>query len=105
MYAIRSYYDNENCERQSHAAAPMIIIGDAFHNAIDGVVIAASFLSSKDRITSYNVCYTKLLRALYSKLQACRSKNNRLHGINQGHQLQNTGDRQTGDLFKSIKIT
>lgn len=39
---------NENCERQSHAAAPMIIIGDAFHNAIDGVVIAASFLSSKE---------------------------------------------------------
>ncbi|MDO9153494.1 MAG: ZIP family metal transporter [Paludibacter sp.] len=37
---------NTNCERQSHAAAPMIIIGDAFHNAIDGVVIAASFLTS-----------------------------------------------------------
>ena len=37
---------NENCERQQHAAAPMIIIGDAFHNAIDGVVIAASFLTS-----------------------------------------------------------
>lgn len=37
---------NNDCERQNHAAAPMIIIGDAFHNAIDGVVIAASFLSS-----------------------------------------------------------
>jgi len=37
---------NKDCERQNHAAAPMIIIGDAFHNAIDGVVIAASFLSS-----------------------------------------------------------
>lgn len=37
---------NIECERQSHAAAPMIIIGDAFHNAIDGVVIAASFLTS-----------------------------------------------------------
>ena len=37
---------DENCERQNHAAAPMIIIGDAFHNAIDGVVIAASFLTS-----------------------------------------------------------
>ncbi len=35
-----------DCERQNHAAAPMIIIGDAFHNAIDGVVIAASFLTS-----------------------------------------------------------
>ena len=37
---------DENCERQNHAAAPMIIIGDAIHNAIDGVVIAASFLTS-----------------------------------------------------------
>jgi zinc and cadmium transporter len=37
---------DEKCERQSHAAAPMIIIGDAVHNAIDGVVIAASFLTS-----------------------------------------------------------
>ena len=37
---------NKDCERQNHAAAPMIIIGDAFHNAIDGVVIAASFLTS-----------------------------------------------------------
>jgi zinc and cadmium transporter len=37
---------NKNCERQIHAAAPMILIGDAFHNAIDGIVITASFLSS-----------------------------------------------------------
>ena len=37
---------DENCARQNHAAAPMIIIGDAIHNAIDGVVIAASFLTS-----------------------------------------------------------
>lgn len=39
---------NQECERQNHAAAPMIIIGDAFHNAIDGVVIAASFLTSME---------------------------------------------------------
>ncbi len=39
---------NNDCERQKHAAAPMIIIGDAFHNAIDGVVIAASFLTSTE---------------------------------------------------------
>lgn len=37
---------DEHCERQSHTAAPMILIGDAFHNAIDGVVIAASFITS-----------------------------------------------------------
>src|SRR5574344_1741798 len=37
---------NKNCERHIHAAAPMILIGDAFHNAIDGIIIAASFLTS-----------------------------------------------------------
>lgn len=39
---------NKNCERQINTAAPMILIGDAFHNAIDGVVIAASFLTSTE---------------------------------------------------------
>ena len=37
---------NKDCERHLHAAAPMILVGDAFHNAIDGIVIAASFLTS-----------------------------------------------------------
>jgi len=37
---------NKDCERHIKAAAPMILIGDAFHNAIDGIVIAASFLTS-----------------------------------------------------------
>ncbi len=41
----RSCY-NKDCERHTHAAAQIILIGDAFHNAIDGVVIAASFLTS-----------------------------------------------------------
>lgn len=39
---------NKNCERHMSAAAPIILIGDAFHNAIDGVVIAASFLTSTE---------------------------------------------------------
>lgn len=39
---------NKDCERHIKAAAPMILVGDAFHNAIDGVVIAASFLSSTE---------------------------------------------------------
>ncbi len=39
---------NKNCERHLNAAAPIILIGDAFHNAIDGVVIAASFLTSTE---------------------------------------------------------
>lgn len=39
---------NKDCERHIHAVAPMILIGDAFHNAIDGIVIAASFLTSPE---------------------------------------------------------
>lgn len=37
---------DDNCKRQIHTAGPMIIIGDAVHNAIDGVVIATSFMTS-----------------------------------------------------------
>lgn len=37
---------NKDCERHRHAAVPIILIGDAFHNAIDGIVIAAAFLTS-----------------------------------------------------------
>jgi len=36
----------EGCERHIKAVAPMILIGDAFHNAIDGIIIATSFLTS-----------------------------------------------------------
>lgn len=36
---------NANCEVHSHAA-PLILIGDAFHNFVDGVVITAAFLTS-----------------------------------------------------------
>jgi len=34
-----------DCEIHGHAA-PLILIGDAFHNFVDGVVIAAAFLNS-----------------------------------------------------------
>jgi len=37
---------NSNCIEVHNNTAPMILIGDAFHNSIDGVVIAASFLIS-----------------------------------------------------------
>ncbi|HNW69422.1 MAG TPA: ZIP family metal transporter [Bacteroidales bacterium] len=37
---------NKDCERHVHAVAPMILFGDAFHNAIDGIIITASFLTS-----------------------------------------------------------
>lgn len=36
---------DEECEVHGHAA-PLILIGDAFHNFVDGVVIAAAFLIS-----------------------------------------------------------
>jgi zinc and cadmium transporter len=39
---------NKDCERHLQAAAPLILIGDAFHNAIDGIIIAASFLTSTE---------------------------------------------------------
>jgi zinc and cadmium transporter len=35
----------DDCEVHGRAA-PLILIGDAFHNAVDGVVIAAAFLTS-----------------------------------------------------------
>lgn len=35
-----------DCEMHRSAAAPLILIGDAFHNFVDGVVIAAAFLTS-----------------------------------------------------------
>ncbi len=37
---------NKDCERYQNASAPLILIGDAFHNFIDGIVIASAFLSS-----------------------------------------------------------
>lgn len=39
---------NKNCERHVNPAASIILIGDAFHNAIDGIVIAASFITSTE---------------------------------------------------------
>jgi zinc and cadmium transporter len=39
---------NKDCKRHMQAAVPMILIGDAFHNAIDGMVIAAAFMSSTE---------------------------------------------------------
>ena len=38
----------KDCDRSLQAAAPIVLVGDAFHNAIDGIIIAASFLTSKE---------------------------------------------------------
>ena len=53
MYAIRSYYDQENlikCAMEEQSAGGAEIL-KAMHE-----------ISNITRITSYNVCYTKLLR-------------------------------------------
>jgi zinc and cadmium transporter len=36
----------KNCERHKSATAPLILIGDALHNFIDGVIIVAAFFTS-----------------------------------------------------------
>lgn len=38
--------ENKECEVHAYATGPLVLIGDAFHNFTDGIVIAAAFLTS-----------------------------------------------------------
>ena len=61
MYAIRSYYDLEKDPKQLNN----IINDPQYTNVISKLKLQLKKLMIKygdDRITSYNVCYTKLLR-------------------------------------------
>ena len=58
MYAIRSYYakvDNSDITQT---------VASNWLNGMSGKVAGLTFNSASTRITSYNVCYTKLLRHL-----------------------------------------
>ncbi|MBN1116134.1 MAG: ZIP family metal transporter [Bacteroidales bacterium] len=37
---------NKECERYNSASAPLILLGDALHNFIDGIIITAAFFTS-----------------------------------------------------------
>ncbi len=39
---------DKDCERHSHATAPLILIGGGFHNIIDGILIGSAFLTSHE---------------------------------------------------------
>ncbi len=38
--------ENRDCERHKNVSAPLILVGDALHNFIDGIIITAAFFSS-----------------------------------------------------------
>ena len=72
MYAIRSYYvwGNKTRLKSSYDA---VIIGGGLHGLATAYYLAkehgitdVAIIEKRFRITSYNVCYTKLLRGISS---------------------------------------
>lgn len=42
----RHCHEGGSCEKHGRAAAPLVLIGDSLHNFVDGVLVAAAFLTS-----------------------------------------------------------
>ena len=69
MYAIRSYYDRPaeaaDSERYQtvYAREPGAVAAPTAGLHFDTVLLERLVKTGIDRITSYNVCYTKLLRS------------------------------------------
>ena len=65
MYAIRSYYDSIHLNLR---LAPQELWNQENPRLSDSILVVSlaaiffPFIVSQNRITSYNVCYTKLLR-------------------------------------------
>ena len=69
MYVIRSYYalpdsaSNSSCKNSGFSIAVMISPSTRCHSkSAHSISYTMSYTSVEARITSYNVCYTKLLR-------------------------------------------
>ena len=68
MYAIRSYYAEELAkfhEEENGLSATVVSVDQIYNEFSSGIPDAAgirNFIRYCYRITSYNVCYTKLLR-------------------------------------------
>ena len=58
MYAIRSYYGEATAERIKHEIGSAYPVDEEMEIEVRGRNLAEGV----PRITSYNVCYTKLLR-------------------------------------------